>query len=77
MATTNEFRSLVFALYPVGGKYNKKEAYQTYIATFPNLPKIEQNTYTRWLKLYAESKGYGFHESHSGDDNFFEFVSDE
>ncbi|MCK4921096.1 MAG: hypothetical protein KAS71_08620, partial [Bacteroidales bacterium] len=58
----------------VSNKYNKREVYEKFYTKFPDHYKIEQNTFTGWLKLYADAKSLQLVESHSGSDNYFEFV---
>jgi hypothetical protein len=54
-----------------GKKYNKKVVFENFISVFPD-QKIEQNTFTRWIKLYAEAYTMTVTESHSDADSFFE-----
>jgi hypothetical protein len=54
-------------------KYNKKEVYDQFYAQNPTVGKIEPTTFRKWFKLYADAYGYKFNESHSGNDNFFEY----
>ena len=56
-----------------GVKYNKKEVYDKFTAQNPGVGKVELTTFRKWLKLYADAYGYKFNESHSGNDNFFEY----
>lgn len=58
----------------VGSRYNKKKVFEFFLTKFPKHPSIEQNTFTRWLKLYANAYGMELSETHSGDDNFFELT---
>lgn len=57
----------------VGIKYNKKDVYDQFYNQNPGVGKIEMTTFRNWLKLYADAYGYKFNESHSGNDNFFEY----
>lgn len=56
-----------------GVKYNKKETYDIFYAQYPGVAKVELTTFRRWLKLYADAKGFKMNESHSGNENFFEY----
>lgn len=56
-----------------GVKYNKRELYDEYYDQNPGVSIIELTTFRQWLKLYADSKGFKFIESHSGNDNFFQY----
>lgn len=56
-----------------GIKYNKKEVYDQFYNQNPNVGKVELKTFRNWLKLYADAYGYKFNESHSGNENFFEY----
>ena len=57
-----------------GDKFNKKKVYEEFYSKYPEHHRIELNTFTKWLKLFAEANDLGFHESHSGDELFFEFT---
>jgi hypothetical protein len=52
-------------------KYNKKELHEKFFIQFPRHPKIDQNTFTRWLKLFADANGFVMTELHSGSENYF------
>jgi hypothetical protein len=56
-----------------GVKINKREVYDKFYNQNPSIGRVELTTFRRWLKLYGESKGYKFNETHSGNDNFFEY----
>ena len=60
----------------IGVKTNKKVLYEEFYSKYPDHYRIELNTFTKWLKLAAEAYGFGFYESHSGDELFFEFTGD-
>lgn len=62
-------------IYP-GIKYNKKDVYELFYDQNPGLGKIELTTFRKWLKLYADAYSYKFNESHSGNDNFFEYSTE-
>lgn len=59
---------------PIGEKANKKLVYDNFYSKFPNHYKIEMTTFRNWLKFFADAFGFGFVESHSGNDNFFEIT---
>lgn len=59
--------------FKVGVKYNKKEVYDHYYDQNPGVSIIELTTFRLWLKLYADANGFKFIESHSGNDNFFQY----
>ena len=56
----------------LGDKYNKQKVYEEFYDKHPNHYKVEKTTFRNWLKLYADAYGFSFHESHSGDDSYFE-----
>lgn len=58
-------------------KYNKKNKYEDFLTKFPRHANIEQNTFTKWIKFYADAYNYEVQESHSGPNNFFELVKRE
>ena len=55
-------------------KLNKNKVYENFYTKYPNHHNVEKTTFRNWLKLFADANGFGFHESHSGDDLFFEFT---
>ena len=71
---TEEFIQYINTEIDLGEKYKKKEVFETFVTKFPNHPTIEQNTFTRWLKLFADAYGMKVTESHSGEDNYFELT---
>ncbi len=58
-------------------KFNKKDELEDYQIFDKNQANLEQNTFTRWMKLYADAFGYKVKETHSGSDNFIEFLEPE
>ena len=56
-----------------GIKYNKKEIYDKFYSQNPGVGTIQLTTFRNWLKLYADAYSYKFNETHSGNDNFFEY----
>jgi hypothetical protein len=54
-------------------KLNKRTMYEDFYSRFPNHHIIELTTFRNWLKYIADAYGITFTESHSGNDNFFEF----
>jgi len=55
-------------------KYDKKEFHKRFYKEHPEHMKVEPTTFRHWLKAIADAYGYGFHESHSGDKNFFQIT---
>jgi hypothetical protein len=56
-----------------GIKFNKKEVYDQFYSQNPLVGKVELTTFRKWLKLFADAYCFIFNETHSGNDNFFEF----
>jgi Family of unknown function (DUF5906) len=54
-------------------KYNKKTVYDAFYTKNPTIGRMELTTFRKWLKLYADAYGYKMNETHSGNDNFFEY----
>lgn len=75
-ATSPEF--IEFIEYELGNsidlKFNKKELFNSFTAQYPDFNKIKQHTLTRWLKSYAQLKGFDFTEKKSSDDRIFQFI---
>jgi len=59
--------------FQTGIKYNKKEVYNEYYDQNPGVSIVELTTFRLWLKLYGDANGYKFIESHSGNDNHFQY----
>jgi hypothetical protein len=57
----------------LGVKYNKKDIFDQFYSQNPSVGKVEMTTFRKWLNLYAEAYGFKFNETHSGNDNFFEY----
>lgn len=72
--TTQEFLEYMEDFNYWEGKFNKNEVYEGFYSKYPNHYKVDKTTIRNWLKLYADERGYGFHESHSGNDSFLEFT---
>jgi hypothetical protein len=54
-------------------RYDKRIVYDQFYIQNPEVGKVELTTFTRWLRLYADAYGFKFNESHSGNENFFEY----
>jgi len=68
-----KFIEFVNAQINPGVKYNKKEIYDQFYNQNSGVAKVELTTFRKWLKLFAEAYSFKFNESHSGNDNFFEY----
>lgn len=53
-------------------RYSKAEVYESFFMIYPNHFKVEQNTFTKWVKLFAEANNCKYVESHSGSNDYFE-----
>ena len=72
--TTIEFRKFADSKFVVGGKYFIKDLHSELMTVYPGHIRIDQNKFTRWIKLFAQSSGYEVIKGHSGDDNYFQFA---
>lgn len=72
METTPQFIQFAQSI-EAGIKHNKKTMYEEFYSKFPNHPTIELTTFRNWLKYVADAYNLTFTESHSGNENFFEF----
>ncbi len=70
---TPEFIEFMNYLDYFHGKLNKDVVYDNFYSKYPNHHDIGKTTFRNWLKLYADAYDLEFHESHSGDDPFFEY----
>jgi hypothetical protein len=57
--------------------YEKRTKLQEFLENNPRHVRIESNTFTKWMKLYAQYKNWKTKESHSGDINYIQFFEDE
>jgi len=73
MEASPEFIEFVHNNVNPGEKTSKNKLYETFYEKYPNHKKIELTTFRHWLKYFADAYGYKFHESHSGNENYFEF----
>lgn len=74
IAATPEFIKYVHENVGFGTKYNKKEVYDDFYSKNPDHHKIELPTFRNWLELFAQAYGFGFFETHSDNNLFFEFT---
>jgi len=72
--TPKEFRDYVNNHFEPLVKYDKKKVYDDFYTKFPDLAKVEINTFRNLLKLFSDAYGFGFYETHSGDINYFQFA---
>ena len=72
METTSQFIEFAQDI-EMGVKHNKKIIYENFYSKYPKHHIIEPTTFRNWLKYVADAYGLTFTESHSGNDNFFEF----
>lgn len=71
--TTQDFIKFMVNLNYYEGKLKKDVVYEDFYSEYPNHHDIGKTTFRNWLKLYANAHDLTFHESHSGDDSFFEY----
>lgn len=70
--TSEEFMTFANTL-ELKKRYDKSELLQDFMKHNPNHLEIESNSFTRWLKLYAQFKNWKNSETHSGNVNFIQF----
>ena len=74
--TSDEF--ITFAgSFEMRKRYDKKELLENFLNQNPKHLKVENNTFTRWMKLYAQYKNWNTTESHSGNINYIQFYQEE
>jgi hypothetical protein len=73
MEATQEFIDYMGSNGPYGEKANKKTVYDDFYSKNPGHHTIEMTTFRNWSKYFADAYGFTFTESHSGNENFFEF----
>ena len=55
--------------------YDKNEIYSKFISFYPDFEHIKQRTFTQWLKIYSDKKGYVFETKKSNGKDKFMFKS--
>ena len=75
MEATKEFIDFVNTCVNPAEKTNKANLYELFYTKYPSHHKIEMTTFRSWLKYFADAYDFRFIESHSGNDNFFEYAS--
>ncbi len=75
METTSQFIEFAQGI-ETGVKLNKKTVYDDFYSKYPKHHTIELTTFRNWLKYIADAFNLKFTESHSGNDNFFEYSSE-
>ncbi len=73
--TTKEFMTFVCSL-EMKKRYDKKELLEKFMNQNPRHIAIESNTFTRWLKLYAQYKNWKTSETHSGSVSYIQFSAE-
>lgn len=71
--TSDEFMAYVASL-RTGIRYNIAEQHILFLQRNSRHPKINQNTFSRWLKLYAGYKNWDIDHSHSNKVKYMEFI---
>lgn len=61
----------------LGKLYDKKEQHKKFIEAYPDYSKIQQKTFTSWVKLYAKLKGLKFEQKKSGAERGFILIKPE
>jgi hypothetical protein len=72
MEATSQFIEFAQSI-EYGVKHNKKKVYDDFYSKYPDHHKIEMTTFRNWLKYIADAFNLKFTETHSGNENFFEF----
>jgi hypothetical protein len=75
--TSKEFRIYADSKFIVGEKYFTKDLQAEFMTVNPDHILIEQNTFTRWIKFYAQSSCLEIVDGHSGNEKYFQFTKRE
>lgn len=70
--TTKEFITYAGSL-QMKNRYDKKVLLEEFMQQNPRQIEMEGYTFTKWLKLYAQNKGWETSETHSGNVNYIQF----
>ena len=76
IATSREFVCFCNDYLEFGVKMDKKEAFEKFYKQYPDHLKVEMTTFRNWLKSFTDAYGFGFHETHSNDINYFQVTLD-
>lgn len=71
--TSDEFMTSADSL-KTGIRYNIDEQHNLFLQNNIKHPRINQNTFSRWMKMYASYKNWDINHSHSNNVKFIEFT---
>lgn len=74
-STSPEFLEFVQEEIVVGVEYNKKDLFNIFTERYSDFANLKQRTFTAWLTLWAEIKGFRITERKSGDNYYVTFSS--
>ena len=69
--TPPEFLSFMYENISTNQRYDKKVIFNLYCSKNPGTDLLIQKTFTSWIKLYANAKGFEIKEPHSGNTEYF------
>ena len=72
-STSSEFMKFADEYIKVGIEYDKNISYSLFRSMFPDYDKVRQRTFTKWLTVYAEYKGYEFITREANGNGYFTF----
>lgn len=74
--TAPEFLNFVEDQIIVGEEYDKNSTFFNFTIKYPDYLHLKQKTFTKWLSVYAESKGYEFQTRDSNGKGYFRLCND-
>ncbi|MDQ3020096.1 MAG: hypothetical protein M3R36_05955 [Bacteroidota bacterium] len=54
-------------------EHNKKDLFENFLQTYPDFDKLKQNTFTKWVKSFANFKELSYSQRKSGNDFYVSF----
>ena len=57
-------------------EYEKNQTYTKFTEFYPDFSHIKQRTFSQWLKIYADNKGYEFETRKSNSKDYFCFADE-
>lgn len=69
-STSDEFVDFMEDI-EIGTKIDKKELHQKFLEIYPDFKKLQQKTFTGWIKTYAKLKNFKYEDKKSGSERSF------
>lgn len=72
--TSEDFYEWILSAVAPNVRHDKRDLLTRFKAEYPEMARLNPREFTQWLRLWAEYKGAGFNEGHSGSVRYVEFI---